>query len=198
MGNIQENFLNEILFYYFTNKPPTILFLEIYKSFETTSKMLLLENYLSIYSWHRSRRLVKLVFMFFGLYMNLNHKDTTNSYEARLTMKKYYKKLVSLFKFPIGKRTLKLQTFPTLNLPITSHQYNKEERLQINFVQVVAPLSPLKKSKCKTSRKLKKIQESFLRLRILINIILIKWINMQCNINWVICHLKSFEFVRFQ
>ena len=119
--------------------------------------------------------------MFFGLYMNLSHKDTTNSQEARLAMKKYYKKLVSLFKFPVGKRTLKLQTFPTLNLPITSHQYNKEERLQINFVQVVAPPSPLKKSQCKTSRKLKKIQESFLRLRILINIILIKWICISRN-----------------
>ena len=79
LGNIQENFLNEILFYYFTNKPPTILFLEIYKSFETTSKMLLLENCLSIYSWYMSLRLFKPVVMSFVLYMNLNHKDTTNS-----------------------------------------------------------------------------------------------------------------------
>ena len=35
-------------------------------------------------------------------------------------MEKYYKKLVSLFKFAGGKRTLKLITVPTLNLPITS------------------------------------------------------------------------------
>ena len=36
-------------------------------------------------------------------------------------MEKNYKKLVSLFKFGGGKRTLKLQTVPLLNLPITSH-----------------------------------------------------------------------------
>ena len=44
LGNIQENFYNETLFYYFTDKPPTILFLEIYKSFQTISKMVLLQN----------------------------------------------------------------------------------------------------------------------------------------------------------
>ena len=65
LGNIHGNFLNKILFYCFTNKCPIILFLEIYKSFETTSKMLFLENGLCIYSWYGSRRLVYLVFMYF-------------------------------------------------------------------------------------------------------------------------------------
>ena len=35
-----------------------------------------------------------------------------------LTMEKYYKRPVSLLKFACGKRTLKQQTVPTLNLPI--------------------------------------------------------------------------------
>ena len=65
LGNIHGNFLNKILFYCFTNKCPIILFLEIYKSFETTSKMLFLENGLCIYSWYGSHRLVYLVFMYF-------------------------------------------------------------------------------------------------------------------------------------
>ena len=64
LGNIHGNFLNEILFYYFTNKSPTIPFPEIYKSFEKTSKMLRLENCLCVYSWYGSRRLVKLVLCF--------------------------------------------------------------------------------------------------------------------------------------
>ena len=53
-GNIQENFLNETLFCYFTNKPAKIIFLEIYESFETTSTILFLENCHSIYSRHDS------------------------------------------------------------------------------------------------------------------------------------------------
>ena len=62
-------------------------------------------------------------------------------------MEKYYKKPAWIFKVAGGKRTLKLQTFPTLNLLITFDRQNKEERLHINFVQVVAPSSPPKKIK---------------------------------------------------
>ena len=51
--------------------------------------------------------------------------------------------------------------------------------LHMNIAEVVAPSSLLKKSKCKNSRELKNIQESFLRLGILINIILIK--NLSIN-----------------
>ena len=47
---------------------------------------------------------------------------------------------------------------------------NEKERLHINIVQVVAPPTTLKKSKCKYSRELKKMQESFLRLGILKNL----------------------------
>ena len=36
----------------------------------------------------------------------------------QLTLGKYYKRPVSLLKFVCGKRTLKQQTVPTLNLPI--------------------------------------------------------------------------------
>ena len=115
-----------------------------------------------------------------------------------LAMEKYYKKPVSLFTCGSGKRTLKLQTLSIFNLCIKSHRKNEEERLPINIIQVVAPPTPLKKSKCKNSMELKK--KSFLRLGILINIILLKnlmdlhfhkfWkfpkklleINAQCNI----------------
>ena len=76
-------------------------------------------------------------------------------------MEKYYKKPVSLFKCGSGKRTLKLQTLPTFNLSIKSHRQNEEERLPINIVQVVAPPTPLKKWKCKNSRKLKIYKNRF-------------------------------------
>ena len=44
-------------------------------------------------------------------------------------MEKYYKKPVSLFKFRDVRTMLKLQTVPTLNLPIKSHRQNEEKRL---------------------------------------------------------------------
>ena len=123
-------------------------------------------------------------------------------------MEKYYKKPVSLFTCGRGKRTLKLQTLPIFNLCIMSHRKNEEETLPINIIQVVAPPTPLKKSKCKNSMELKK---SFLRLGILIKIILLKnlmdlrfhkfWkfpkkileINAQCNITWVSLSFRKFH-----
>ena len=56
---------------------------------------------------------------------------------------------------------------------------DKVSLIHINIAEVVAPPSPLKQSKCKNSRELKEIHESFLRPRILINIILIK--NLSIN-----------------
>ena len=70
------------------------------------------------------------------------------------------------------------------NTPYTSHQWNEEKSLHINIVQVVAPPSSLKKSKCKNSRELKKTQELFLRLGILINIILIKSLSINMDLHF--------------
>ena len=39
-----------------------------------------------------------------------------------LTMAKYYKKVISLLNFRAGKKTLKLKSVPTINLPIKSHR----------------------------------------------------------------------------
>ena len=89
-------------------------------------------------------------------------------------MEKYYKKPVSLFKCGSGNFGAKELWSFKLCLHL-----NDEERLHINIVQVVAPPTTLKKSKCKYSRELKEIQESFLRLGILIKIILLK--NLSIN-----------------
>ena len=56
----------------------------------------------------------------------------------------------------MGKEHLKLQNLPIFNLYIKSYRSNEEERFPINIVQVVAPPTPLKKSKCKNSKELKK------------------------------------------
>ena len=59
--------------------------------------------------------------------MYLNNKDTANSWEVRLAKEKYYKKPVSLFKFGARKRTLKLQTVPTLTCPLSLSDKTKKK-----------------------------------------------------------------------
>ena len=108
-------------------------------------------------------------------------------------MVQYYKRL-----FRVGKKTWKLKTVPTINLPINSHQKNeKQKRWHLNIVQVVVPPSPLNKSKRKDFNELQKIEELLVSIVIIIKKLMdlyfqkllkfprkVQTINVQCNNTW--------------
>ena len=111
-----------------------------------------------------------------------------------------FPKLNSIAKrlFRLGKKTWKLKTVPTINLPIKSHQQNeKQKRWHINIVQAVVPPPPLNKSKCKNCIELQKIEELLASIVIIIKKLMdlyfqkllkfprkLQTINAQCNNTW--------------
>ena len=119
-------------------------------------------------------------------------------------MVQYYKRL-----FRVGKKTWKLKTVPTINLPINSHQKNeKQKRWHLNIVQVVVPPSPLNKSKRKDFNELQKIEELLVSIVIIIKKLMdlyfqkllkfprkVQTINVQCNNTWkkVTCFIAEFK-----
>lgn len=75
--------------------------------------------------------------------------------------RKIFSKISGILTWPLsllngkrGKKTLRLQTIPSINLQIKSHQSNERERQDISIAQVVVLPSPFNKSKYKNFSKL--------------------------------------------